>query len=590
MTRPRMDTPPESPTAHRAAQGHGATEARDDRAELYGLVHELQLRQLELDSQNDDLRHALDEARAARDQYVGLYEHAPVGCMVLDASGVIVEANVQAAVILGIERDALPGRKLGQLVAEEQRPAVVDLPRRAAETKRTESCQATIPAAAGLPRQVQLWAAAADQGARLRVWLLDVTERARQEANLRLTQNAEAVARLAGDFASAFRPVLGGILRASDVVLESLNTPEQARRTMMQIKAAAERGSTLVTKLLDYSGDQTPQAEPLNLNLVALELQRSLRLFRGERVGVETRLEPELGVINADAEMVEQALRTLALRALDALPDAGTITIATDNVLIQRGSTCWSDMEPGQYVTISVTDIGRVLDETTRANRFEPTREGQCDGTRLEMATVHRIVTRNGGRVRLHVEPGRGTSFILYFPAMEEATMRKASEETADGPATILVAEDDVPLCKYLGKVLLQEGYSVLLAKNGTEALRLWQAHQAAIALVLTDIDMPKMSGFELAAKIADRRVDQPIIFMSGDQTKSEYLRPCDRFVTKPFSAARLAATIREMLDGVPAHPPGQPVEAALVGPTGPTPIGGSVSARAPGGCDALER
>ena len=399
------------------------------------------------------------------------------------------------------------------------------------------------------------------------VLVTDVSDRTRtrvalreREEQLRLAQKSDAAARLASGVAHDFNNVLTAIRGYSDLLLGEFDPSDPRAQDLEEIRRAADRGALLTRQLLAFGQRQPVQAESVDLNKVIASLESLLQRLVGADVQLETVLAPAIGCIKADAGQIEQVVMNLVLNARDAMERGGTLTIETSERQMSapgRGR----EGRPGLYVVLSVTDSGTGMDEETRARVFEPffsTKQPER-GTGLGLAIVHGIVKSSGGMIRLSSEPGAGTSVRLFFPRLDDAAAAALASETTDagGRETILLVEDEEPVRAVLRKMLSANGYFVLEARHGRDALLAADRHRAPIHLLLTDVVMPEMGGRELAERLTAHRPDMRVLFISG-YTSDEVVRKGIEgagFMQKPFTSADLLRAVRERLD--------QPMETA---------------------------
>jgi len=394
---------------------------------------------------------------------------------------------------------------------------------------------------------------------------LDITDRKQLEEQLRQAQKMEAVGRLAGGIAHDFNNLLMVIQGYSDLLVERLPDGDPLRRNAEQIQMASQRASSLTRQLLAFSRKQMLAPKILNVQSVVAEMEKILRRLIGEDVQLETSSAPDLGLIKADRSQIEQVILNLAVNARDAMPQGGRLTIETANVELDASySHPPAVLSPGRYVMLAVTDNGCGMDAETQAHVFEPffTTKEKGKGTGLGLATVYGVVKQSGGYVWVYSEPGRGTSFKIYLPRIEETAVpagRHGKSETQipeRGSETILLVEDEKGVRELAREYLASSGYTVIEAEDGHTALELAAMHVGPIHLLLTDVVMPGISGRELAERVSQIRPGIKIIYMSGytDQAVVHHgiLRNDAVLLQKPFTLMTLAGKLREML-AVPA-------------------------------------
>jgi len=390
---------------------------------------------------------------------------------------------------------------------------------------------------------------------------LDITDRKQLEEQLRQAQKMEAVGRLAGGIAHDFNNLLMVIQGYADLLSERVPAGDPLRRNAEQIQMAAQRATSLTRQLLAFSRKQMLAPKILNIQTVVSDMEKILRRLIGEDITLETSSAPDLWLVKADRSQIEQVILNLAVNARDAMPQGGRLTIETANVELDSSyAHPPAVLSPGQYVMLAVTDNGCGMDAETQAHIFEPffTTKEKGKGTGLGLATVYGIVKQSGGYVWVYSEPGRGTSFKIYLPRIEEqpvATGRDRRTEPRSlprGSETVLLVEDEKGVRELAREYLEMSGYTVLEAENGHTAFELASMHAGPIQLLMTDVGMPGISGRELAQRVLQIRPGIKILYMSGytDQAVVYHgiLETDAVLLQKPFTLATLAAKIREIL------------------------------------------
>ena len=351
---------------------------------------------------------------------------------------------------------------------------------------------------------------------------LDVTERRTLEEQYQQAQKMEAIGRLAGGVAHDFNNLLTVILGFCELLLADLDPDDPRQADIAEIQKAGESAAGLTRQLLAFSRKEIIEPTLLDLNVVVADMRAMLGRLIREDVKVVLGLGPELAPVKADRGQVEQIVLNLAVNARDAMPKGGTLTIETANVeLDEHYAKTHLSVKPGPYVVLTVTDTGTGMTPQVQARLFEPffTTKELGKGTGLGLATVHGIVTRSGGSVSVYSEVGRGTSFKVYFPRADAAEMVVEAPPPVSRPRagaeTVLVVEDAEGLRALAKRLLERQGYTVLLAANADEALRLFERN-ASIDVLLTDVVMPGASGPELTRQLVEQRPALKVIYMSG--------------------------------------------------------------------------
>jgi two-component system cell cycle sensor histidine kinase/response regulator CckA len=391
----------------------------------------------------------------------------------------------------------------------------------------------------------------------------DVTERKQLEARLRQSQKLEAVGQLAGGVAHDFNNLLTVILGYSEIMLRRIDQSTPLRHNLLEIKKAAERASTLTRQLLAFSRKQVLKPKVIDLNTVVADMGKMLLRLIGEDVELVTDLKPSLARVKADPGQIEQVLLNLAVNARDAMPRGGTLIIKTENVLMDDELVRkYVSVNAGAHVMLTVSDTGHGMDAETQARVFEPffTTKESGKGTGLGLATVYGIVKQSGGNIWLHSELGKGTIFKIFLPRVDDTAADQETivqqEPVPRGKEKILVVEDEEQVLRIIREVLEGQGYTVLSASNGEEALELATDHGAEIRLLLTDVVMPQMSGRELAERLITMLPELKCLYMSG-YTDDAIVRhglqeDTLNFIQKPFDSVSVARKVREVLDSQP--------------------------------------
>jgi PAS domain S-box-containing protein len=514
----------------------------------------------------DELRtHAaqMEQTLQATARYRALMEQANDAILILDLSGRILEANREAERLFGRSRAQITGRCYDDFVVPEERE---ESARRRARLTTEGSVRVTgrhMERAGGTVVSVDVSGSLVRMGEESRILaiLRDVTERQRLEALLLQSQKMESVGRLAGGVAHDFNNLLGVITGYGDLLLREIGEGHPSHKRVVEIRKAADRAAALTRQLLAFSRKQVLHLRVLDLNGVVTGIETMLRRLIGEDVELITVLQPGLGRVKADPGQIEQVIANLAVNARDAMPRGGKLIIETGNVdLDEMYAAARPDARPGPHVMLAVSDTGHGMDAETLSHMFEPffTTKGLGQGTGLGLATVYGIVRQVGGQVMVYSEPGRGTSFKVYLPRLEEETDEAPAPAPA-GPAptgseTVLLVEDEPALRILIHEILRGAGYRILQAAAPDEALALAAAHQGPIHLVLTDVILPSMSGRQMADELRAVRPQTRALFMSGytDDAISHHgiLEPGTHFMEKPFTSDRLLRKVREVLDG----------------------------------------
>ena len=379
------------------------------------------------------------------------------------------------------------------------------------------------------------------------------------EAQLRQAQKMEAVGRLAGGVAHDFNNLLSVILGYGELMAQELSDGHPLSEPVNEILAAGRRASELTGQLLAFSRQRVLDLRILDVNEVIRDAENLLKRTIGEDIQMECDLSTEPSRCKADSGSLVQVLMNLAVNARDAMPNGGKLLIETENVELDAEYTLGhAEAAAGSYVRVSVTDTGIGMDQETQSRIFEPfyTTKPEGKGTGLGLSTVFGIVKQVGGNIWVYSEPGRGTTFKIYLPRTAEAAQPRAIERVAAprprGSETILLVEDDEPVRKLARGILKREGYRVLEAANGGEALLICEQHDERIDLLLTDVVMPRMSGRELAERLDVLRPGIVVLYMSGYSERAVVhhgvLDSGINYLSKPITPTSLLAKVREVL------------------------------------------
>jgi PAS domain S-box-containing protein len=391
----------------------------------------------------------------------------------------------------------------------------------------------------------------------------DITGRRQLEEQLRQSQKMEAVGRLAGGVAHDFNNVLTAIIGFTEMIRDDLPSGSEARQNSEEVLKAGHRAAGLVRQLLAFSRRQVMRPMVMDLNGVVTEMRKMLARVIREDIELVTELGDKPSYVEADPGQIEQVILNLALNAGDAMPSGGRLVITTSTVDLGREPVPAVELSPGWYVKLSVSDTGCGMDHDAIVRIFEPffTTKDKGHGTGLGLATVYGIVRQTGGDIAVESEVGAGTTFSVFLP------LARSTELSADpvgptasqfaGTETVLLVEDEDAVRKVTAQILCMQGYTVLEAGNGAEALDVWHEHSSDICLVLTDVIMPRVNGKELVDQLRSERPGLPVVYLSGHV--DEALRRqivLDRhtdFLQKPVTAVKLLKHVHGFLDRPPA-------------------------------------
>lgn len=386
----------------------------------------------------------------------------------------------------------------------------------------------------------------------------DITERRKLQEQLLQAHKMESVGRLAGGVAHDFNNILTAISGYAEFILERLEEDSEVRADVLEVIRNTERASNLTRQLLAFSRKQTMEMRPTDLNALVADLARLFRRLIGEHIELVVLPGADLATVLADPAQIEQVLANLAVNARDAMPNGGTLTIATRNVQLSTGSeVADAVLAKGDYVCLDVSDTGHGMSPEVLEHLFEPffTTKEVGKGTGLGLATIYGIVKQHGGDIAVRSEVGRGSVFSVYLPAaarVETQAQAAPSAIAARGSERVLLVEDDPAVRSTVRRALQRLGYSVIEASNGAEAIERLAQTDEQPALVITDLVMPQMGGLELVRVLRASHPDLRVLFTSGYTEDAAALATAvdagNFYLQKPFNVAELSAKVHEAL------------------------------------------
>jgi len=520
------------------------------------------LRALEEKRLRDERQRAELALQQSEKQYRLLFEDNPHPMWVCDAETLRFLAVNQAAVAnYGFSREEFLGMTIKDITPAEDIPALlqklaldhagVD---RAGDWRHRRKDGTVI--------RVEITSQATQFNGRRAEFVLanDVTERKQLEEQLRQSQKMEAVGQLAGGVAHDFNNLLTVINGYSELMLREVGANSPFTQQLTEIKKCGDRAADLTRQLLAFSRRQALCPENVNLNALIMGVHSMLQRLIPENIDLATIPAKQLGTVKADPGQIEQIILNLVVNARDAMPDGGKLTIETANVdLDEVYAREHLGMKPGPHVMLAVSDTGVGMDKEIQKRIFEPffTTKEKGKGTGLGLSTVYGIVQQSGGNIWVYSEPGHGSSFKIYLPVAGDRPdaihADNKDNRPRGGTETILLVEDEEPVRALIKRTLVARGYRVLDAGNGAQALSLSNQHKGTFKLLITDLMMPDMSGWELAERLGRSCGDMKVLFMSGytneDILRRGALTPEVAFLQKPFSPDAIAHKVREVLD-----------------------------------------
>ncbi len=474
-----------------------------------------------------DRKYATEALRRSEASFRTVVEDAPYGIFRANLEGKFLMVNpalkkmlgfesqdelLEASLVTDIYRYPAEHQKISDLIQRDQHFKDIEV-----EWKRKDGTFFTVRHS-GWPVKDE-----SDAVVHIEVFAEDVSERRVLERQLRMAQKMEAVGRLSGGIAHDFNNLLGVIIGYIQVIKRDLVPGHSLHEYAEEIEKASQRAVSLTRQLLAYSRQQILEPVILNLNALVSDMEKMLPRLIGEDIQLRLMLDPAIGQIKADPGQIEQVVMNLAVNARDAMPDGGELIIQTANVELDASfAREHPGSIPGQYVMLVVTDTGAGIDPEIQSQIFEPffTTKDRDKGTGLGLATVYGVVKQSNGYINVESEKGKGAAFKIYLPRIEEPVATKYGSNRAllnvRGCETILLVEDAEPLRKLAHIFLNDNGYQVLTAADGSEALQVAAQHPGPIHLLLTDVIMPGINGRVLAERLAPLRSGMKVLYMSG--------------------------------------------------------------------------
>ncbi|MDL1970181.1 MAG: ATP-binding protein [Candidatus Desulfofervidaceae bacterium] len=490
-------------------------------------------------------------------EYKLLFEKSPDPIVLVDGDTKIKMANAAFLTLVGEKAEAVIGKSFLDYVASDDRKRLFEYHKK----RRTDPKVAPpryefhLLTAQGEKKIIDRTVILLPDGETTLSILRDITPYKQLEAQLVQAQKMEAIGRLVGAIAHDFNNILQAIIGYSQLLLKKMDERDPRWGYIHQINKLSSRAADLIGRLLLFSRKHQVETTLVNLNQVVNNIGEMIVRIIGEDVQCKFFLDSELWEVEADVSQIEQLIMNLIVNAREAMPEGGKLSIETKNISMDEMYASVHGVKPGDYVMLSVTDTGIGMDEEVKQHCFEPFFTTKKDGTGLGLSVVYGIVSRMEGCIKIYSELNKGTTVKIYLPKAKSGVSPRKEEteiiEAIPTGKTVLVAEDDEYIREVLKDMLHELGYKTLFAKDGKEALSLAKKHQ--VHLLLTDVVMPGMNGYELARHLYTLYPDIKVIYMSG-YPKTVYPEvdiktPKAVFIQKPFTMNQLAIKFKEVLE-----------------------------------------
>jgi len=524
------------------------------------MIHELRVHQIELKMQNEELRRIQEELEEARDRYSHLYDFAPVGYLTVNEKGIVEGANLTFATLVGMERSAVVGKPFSRFIQREDQDVYYLNIQRLLESGALQSFKLRLTKNDGSDFFTNLECMLIRENVsapkQIRIVVSDITEQKELEWRLQQAQKMESIAKLAGGIAHQFNNALFVIVATTDLLEMQVPNDEMTSEYFDSIKKSTARMTKLTRQLLAYARGGKYEVKDISLSVLVRNTLPLLQHTLDPSIYVETNLPDDISKTRGDLTQLVMVLSILLSNAAEAIESEGHIKIACRNELITKeDAKAFPGLLPGPYVSLTVEDNGRGMNEETKRRVFEPFFTTKFLGRGLGLAAAYGIVKNHGGWISIESQPDRGTSLCIYLPALREIEEKKAQrvfKELRKGTGTILLIEDELAVIETLRKLLERLGYNVLEAKTGKEAIRLARAYDGEIDLAILDVFLPDMNGNKIYPLLKEFRPNLKVLVFSGYSIEGPAQEILDAgahgFVQKPVSVEKLSEKLKELL------------------------------------------
>ncbi|MFO7557977.1 MAG: ATP-binding protein [Desulfobacterales bacterium] len=543
---------------------HLSAEARDR------MLHEMLVHKIELEIQNEELRNAQLEIEASRNRYSDLYDFSPVGYITTSEEGLILEANVTIAVMLGVDKSVMVKEPFHRFIARDFQDVYYLHKKKLFEEKTRQICELKLIKKDGNQFYAQLESILVEDAARdvvqIRTAVIDISDRKQMEeekksfeSQIRQSHKMEGVGTLAGGIAHTFNNILSIILGNLELALDDIPDENPVRVGLDKSRIACLQAKDTILQLLAYSHQSEKKKSLVKCIPIIKETTKLLRALIPKSIDIRQNIPEMSDMILADPNQINQLILNLCTNAAHAMPDGGILEISLKNVEFDKDTKIqYHKLTHGRYVKLTVSDTGQGIKSEIRDRIFDPyfTTKKVGEGTGLGLSIVYGIVKDAGGVISVESKPGKGARFDIFFPVIESepAPDAKIVEEPIAGNERILFVDDEEPIVEIGSKILERLGYKVTGATRPHEALDLLRLGPNQFDLVVTDLTMPNMTGDKLTQEILKIRPNMPIILCTGftekmnDESAEKF--GFTTYLGKPYQGRDLALTVRKVLDG----------------------------------------